>query len=147
MSLTKLLMQIKSDTNIWRSELHGISHWNRVLENGLRIGDKNGANLKVVQYFSYLHDSCRENENEDPLHGPRAAAYARQHRNLIDLEDSQFKYLVIACSGHTYALPNCKAGMNPTLAACWDADRLDLPRVGIMPDPNYLFSDSAKRSI
>ena len=28
---------------------------------------------------------------------------------------------------------------DPTVGACWDADRLDLPRVGIQPDP-ALFS-------
>jgi uncharacterized protein len=147
MPITTLLTQIKRDTNIWRSEIHGVSHWVRVMENGLRIGRENGANLEVVKYFSYLHDCSRLNEGEDPLHGPRAAAYARHHRQLINLDETQFRVLVIACSGHTFAMPNCKAGSNPTLAACWDGDRLDLPRVGLKPDPSYLFSDMGKRSI
>jgi uncharacterized protein len=117
------------------------------MRNGRRIGEKNGANLDVVKYFAYLHDCCRKSEGTDPCHGPRAAAYARRHRNLIDLDDSEFKTLIIACSGHTYAQPSCKAGSNPTLAACWDADRLDLPRVGVMPDPAYLFTNIAKTLI
>tara|TARA_B100000315_G_scaffold79959_1_gene73252 strand:- start:616 stop:768 length:153 start_codon:yes stop_codon:yes gene_type:complete len=32
-----------------------------------------------------------------------------------------------------------------TIATCWDADRLDLGRVGADPNPKYLFSDEAKR--
>ena len=28
---------------------------------------------------------------------------------------------------------------------CWDADRLDLGRVGIIPDSKYLFNAEAKR--
>jgi len=27
---------------------------------------------------------------------------------------------------------------DPTVQACWDADRLDLGRIGDRPDPNYL---------
>jgi len=34
--------------------------------------------------------------------------------------------------------------VNATVATCWDADRLDLGRVGIKPDARYLFSDEAK---
>jgi uncharacterized protein len=31
------------------------------------------------------------------------------------------------------------------VATCWDADRLDIGRVGIVPNSKYLFSDEAKR--
>lgn len=31
-----------------------------------------------------------------------------------------------------------------TIVCCWNADRLDLPRVGINPHPNYLGTDAAK---
>ena len=34
---------------------------------------------------------------------------------------------------------------DPTVGACWDADRLDLPRVGITPRPE-LFSTEAARN-
>jgi uncharacterized protein len=32
-----------------------------------------------------------------------------------------------------------------TVQACWDADRLDLGRVGVKPDPRYLCTSYAKR--
>jgi uncharacterized protein len=32
----------------------------------------------------------------------------------------------------------------PALRACWDADRLDLGRVGIRPDPAYLCTNPAR---
>jgi hypothetical protein len=41
-------------------------------------------------------------------------------------------------------LPDGKAGVNKTLAACWDGDRLDIDRVGIEIDAKYLFSSFAK---
>jgi uncharacterized protein len=144
MSLIRLLRQIKNDSDMWQSEAHGITHWDRVMENALMIGIENGADLKIVEYFAYLHDCCRENEWDDPQHGPRAAAFAKRKRDLFDLNDIQFKLLIRACSGHTHAHPNGRAGLDPTLAACWDGDRLDLGRVGITPDPNRLFSDQGK---
>jgi uncharacterized protein len=33
---------------------------------------------------------------------------------------------------------------DPTLQACWDADRLDLGRVGITPKPHRLCTDAAR---
>jgi len=144
MSVAKLLTQIKNDSDIWLSPIHGINHWDRVMDNALMVGKKNGADLKVIEYFAYLHDSCRVNDGHDPKHGPRAAAYAKKHREIFKLSDQQFKVLTAAVSGHTHAFPSGKAGNNPTLAACWDGDRLDLPRVEITPDPNLLFSDWGK---
>jgi uncharacterized protein len=32
---------------------------------------------------------------------------------------------------------------DPTVGACWDADRLDLPRVGTKVDPAFLSTDEA----
>ena len=144
MSVAKLLTQIKNDSDIWLSPIHGINHWDRVMDNALMVGETNGADLKVIEYFAYLHDSCRVNDGRDPEHGPRAAAYAKNHREIFELNDQQFKVLTAAVSGHTHASPCGKAGNNPTLAACWDGDRLDLPRVEITPDPNLLFSDWGK---
>ena len=144
MSVASLLTQIKNDSDIWLSPIHGINHWDRVMDNALMVGETNGADLKVIEYFAYLHDCCRFNDGHDSEHGPRAAAYAKNHRRMFELSDQQFKVLTAAVSGHTHAYPSGKAGHNPTLAACWDGDRLDLPRVEITPDPNLLFSNWGK---
>jgi uncharacterized protein len=45
-----------------------------------------------------------------------------------------------ACRLHTSAH---RTG-NPTIDACFDADRLDLGRVGITPDPNKMATEKGK---
>jgi uncharacterized protein len=120
---------------------HGVSHWARVLENGLRLAEETGANIQVVQLFAVLHDSRRINEGLDPKHGPRAAAFAKELRGrLIDLPDRAFTVLRRACAGHTHE----RTHPDVTIQTCWDADRLDLGRVGITPDPHYLCTDAAR---
>ena len=113
-------------------------------ENGHLLADVTGADKEVISYFAYLHDCQRWNEFDDPEHGPRAAKYSTKHRKLIHLNNDQLDLLLRACSGHTHAMPHGKAGVNKTLAACWDADRLDIGRVGLEVDRDYLFSGFAK---
>jgi uncharacterized protein len=121
---------------------HGIAHWARVLENGLRLAQETGANVVVVSLFAVLHDSQRVNEVTDPDHGSRAAAFALDLRGLLfDLPDHEFRLLHRACAGHTYE----RTHPNVTIQTCWDADRLDLGRVGITPHPSRLCTDAAKR--
>jgi uncharacterized protein len=121
---------------------HGIAHWARVLENGLRLAEETGANVEVVRLFSLLHDSRRINELAAPGHGPRAAEFARSLRGrLFDLGDDDFVLLHRACAGHTH----CVTDPDVTVRTCWDADRLDLGRVGVTPDPILLCTDVARR--
>jgi uncharacterized protein len=121
---------------------HGIAHWARVLENGLRLAEETGANIEVVELFAILHDSQRVNEGGDPKHGPRAAAFALEVRGLLfDLPDHEFRLLHRACAGHTHE----RTHSDVTIQTCWDADRLDLGRVGITPHPSHLCTDAAKR--
>ena len=147
MKIENLLDQIKCETDIWKSPIHGLDHWNRVKENGLMVATNNGGDMQVVCYFAILHDCQRLNEFEDPGHGPLAAIYAKKNRKNIDLDDAQFNLLEIACSQHTYAHPSEHNQINSTLAACWDGDRLDIGRVGIKVDADYLFSRFAKELI
>lgn len=121
---------------------HGIAHWARVLENGMRLASETGAKIEVVQLFAILHDSQRVNEFTDPDHGPRAAAYAQEVRGLLfDLPDDEFRLLHRACAGHTHE----RTHPDVTIQTCWDADRLDLGRVGITPHPSRLCTAVAKR--
>jgi uncharacterized protein len=121
---------------------HGVAHWARVLENGLLLAGETAADIEVVQLFAILHDSQRLNEHSDPNHGPRAAAYAMELRGLLfDLPNAAFRLLHRACAGHTHE----RTHPNITIQTCWDADRLDLGRVGITPAPDRLCTDVAKR--
>ena len=50
--------------------LHGLPHWERVLQNGLRLAEHTGADSTVITLFALFHDACRENEWKDKNHGP-----------------------------------------------------------------------------
>ena len=114
---------------------HGPDHWKRVENNGLLLATISGADVKVVRLFALLHDSKRENEFSDPDHGRRGAAYARELRGTyFQTTDEQFDLLEFACAWHTDTTHNS----NPTIGTCWDADRLDLGRVGIIPQEKYM---------
>ena len=121
---------------------HGIAHWARVYENGMRLAGETGANPEVVSLFAVLHDSRRINEHTDPDHGPRAAELATSLRGrLFDLADHEFGLLHRACHGHTHE----RTHPDVTVQTCWDADRLDLGRVGITPHPRRLCTEVARR--
>ena len=81
---------------------HGKDHWLRVLHNAREIAAETGANLRVLELFAVLHDSQRQNENHDPEHGHRAAAYAVELKGIwFDLADDEMKLLVEACHYHS----------------------------------------------
>jgi uncharacterized protein len=121
---------------------HGVIHWARVLENGLRIAEDNGADVEVVTLFALFHDCRRESECWDKGHGHRGADFAATLRgNLIHLEADRFELLYEACRLHTDGLVQG----DPTLLACWDADRLDLGRVGVTPDPKRLGTKAGRK--
>ena len=123
------------------SPIHGVKHWKTVERNARYLAGFNNADTEVLSYFAYFYDCMRENEHIDRGHGPRAASFAKKHRDLIPLNDIQFKQLTDACKGHTYGKrPDCI-----TINTCWDSDRLDLLRVGIMPDADRLHNEEAKR--
>jgi uncharacterized protein len=120
---------------------HGVVHWARVLENGQRLAAMTGAKIEVVTLFALFHDSRRVNEFTDFGHGYRGAKYARSLRGtLIHLDDADFELLFEACRLHTDGLTEGDI----TLQACWDADRLDLGRVGTTPEPALLCTDAAR---
>jgi uncharacterized protein len=121
--------------------LHGLAHWERVRQNGLYLARITGANVQVVELFALLHDCKRLSDRRDPDHGARAAEYARTLRgSWILLPDEDFELLYHACRYHTDGLTQADV----TVQTCWDADRLDLGRIGIRPDPTFLCTAAAK---
>lgn len=121
---------------------HGVAHWARVTENGLRLAEETGAHVGVLRLFAVFHDSKRVNEGTDPDHGQRGADFAAELRGRIfDLPDHEFNLLYLACAGHTHQ----RTHPDITIQTCWDSDRLDLGRVGIMPHPSRLCTEVAKR--
>ncbi|CAN7783271.1 hypothetical protein LJR175_008308 [Variovorax sp. LjRoot175] len=122
---------------------HGPDHWARVSQHALAVSRSLGIDPLVPYIFGLVHDSQREDDGLDPEHGPRAAAFVRERREQLFgfLPDAAIEALAVACERHSEGETDGEAW----LRACWDADRLDLGRVGITPDPDYLCTEYAKR--
>ena len=137
----RLIEAIRDHYALEWSGIHGASHWSRVRLNGLELARHTGADTTVVELFAFLHDSCRHNEGRDPMHGARAADFiSRLQGEVFELSAQQLSWLMDACAGHTGG----EVARNPTIATCWDADRLDLWRIGVQPDPAQLLTAAAK---
>ncbi len=120
---------------------HGRDHWQRVFENGMRLARRTCADTEVVALFALMHDLGRQNEGIDSEHGARSAEIAKQLRSGHSfLDDAQFQFLYQACAQHNLGYTQA----NITIQTCWDADRLDLGRIGMMPKPQFLCTDAAK---
>src|SRR5512134_2068752 len=126
-----LIARLRGDFALdWRG-IHGAPHWARVRRNGLVLAEKTGASRSVVALFAFLHDSCRLNDGRDPRHGQRAGDLALRLRGdgLFSLSDDEAELLALACRHHSDGLRDADV----TVQTCWDADRLDLGRVGKRP--------------
>jgi uncharacterized protein len=123
------------------NSIHGPSHWQRVDTFGIDIAESNGADLIVVRLFALLHDSCRQDDGEDLDHGPRAAEMLdRIVPSIFSLDGGRFDLLKEAISLHTSGLTT----EDLTIGTCWDADRLDIGRVGMIPSARYMSTEAGK---
>lgn len=137
----ELIALVRSEFALSWNGIHGVSHWARVRDNGLRLAKLTGANLQIVELFAFLHDAKRINDGQDPGHGKRAAEFTRSLQgSLITLPVGDMELLTFACEHHTAGLTEADI----TVQTCWDADRLDLGRIGIKPHPHYLCTSAAQ---
>ena len=138
--LSLAMSQFKLDIDT----VHGIKHWRRVGEIGNYLAKQTGADIEVVNLFAYLHDSKREDEGGDLKHGKRASVFIKElyEKKSFHVSNSQLDKLLFACEHHSNS--NIKSE-DITIQTCWDADRLDLWRIGIMPDKHFLNTDFAKQ--
>ena len=140
-NLEAVWSRVLKDTSVTHVSIHGPCHWARVERNGLYVAQQTGANQMIVQLFAVFHDCMRQNEYIDPGHGRRGAEYAVQIKDeLINIHSDDFDKFYYACEWHTDQI----ATDDVTIAACWDADRLDLGRVGFILDPRYMNSKPAQ---
>lgn len=125
------------------SELHGLEHWKQVDWNGLLLATETGADIMVVRLFALFHDSKRADDGYDEEHGPRGAEFAREcfKERRLGITREQFDKLYHACKYHT---TEHRSG-DATIDTCYDADRLDLGRVGIKLDPMKMATDFGAR--
>ncbi len=124
------------------STLHGPRHWRAVARVGIALAQRTAAaDLELIVLFGLLHDSQRWHDGHDPEHGPRAAALAQAlaAEGILALGPDRLDTLCLACSEHADGLTSD----DPTIGACWDADRLNLWRVGITPAHRLLSTVAA----
>ena len=127
----------------YRDGIHGVGHWSRVWHHGRRLAAELEVNPAILAWFAYLHDSQRWNDGHDPRHGDRAADCAtllRREGVLNELAPREFEHLCEAMRLHS----DGHVEGEPAIQACWDADRLDLARVGIRPLPELLCTPEAR---
>lgn len=150
MTFDYIITKVKIDLN----GVHGFDHWRSIY----RIGNElyPDADKKVLFYFSVFHDLFRENDYHDPEHGERAADFVESiylHEKVISKKGTklakQMLLLQFAIKNHDLNPKQYSKIKNPiktdkTVRVCIDADRLDLGRVGVQPDEQYLLTEEAK---
>ena len=150
-----LVEKLIKDFALEHNGFHGKPHWDQVLVNAEEIADKMAArdkyvNTKILFAFAMIHDSQRFDEDEDIYHGTRAANWIGAHRTAVqdyfELDRVETNTLRFAVALHSDGLITAdEHGLyKNTIEACWDADRLDLPRVGVEVDPARLCTDEAR---
>lgn len=119
------------------SRIHGLNHWRRVEAFGLLMAEVcPEADKEVISWFAYTHDSMRTDDGCCTEHGPNAAELINKVRDsyMSELSDKQIQKLRTACYHHTFE----KNAEDITVDICFDADRLDLLRCGLTPDPQMM---------
>lgn len=146
MILPALREHVRRIAPLSNSQIHGEKHWDAVARNGRRLM-RGGcpANPRVVELFALLHDAGRADEDEDPEHALRAAGLIVEldRQRWFTLTARELQLLTFATRWHDRGYKTS----HPTIGACWDADRLDLPRVGIDPAVEFLSTPEAVRLI
>lgn len=141
-NLDEIWQAVTARFRLGPDSMHGPTHWRRVEKFGIRLAQATeGADLLVVRLFAVFHDSRRINEFKDPDHGPEAEKFVlRKQGDWFTLTETQLNALCLACRDHAEGY----VSTNPTIGCCWDADRLDLPRVGIPPHRDLMSTPTGK---
>ncbi|MBO7104100.1 MAG: hypothetical protein J6W22_01270 [Fibrobacter sp.] len=124
------------ENRVFDSNIHGLAHWRQVEFNGVSLAKVTHADITVVRLFALFHDSKREDDGYDGEHGERGAEFAKQcfEEKLLDITQEQFEKLYHACKFHTKE----RSTGDATIDTCYDADRLDLGRVGFELNPHKM---------
>lgn len=140
LALVRPQFQLQVDKGV-----HGLPHWSRVWLHGRAIAHEMELNPCVLAWFAFLHNSQRLNDGHDPMHGQRAVEFAfdlRRQGHVGELSMREFECLCEAMRLHSTGITQGDA----LLQACWDADRLDLGRVGVQPMTHRMSTAAARNA-
>jgi uncharacterized protein len=127
------------------SIIHGERHWQCVAYIGLQLAKAvSSCDPLLVLIFSIIHDSMRLSDGSDRDH-PRKACLLIEGMNhsQFSLSSHQMNILRKAVLYHS----DGNISPDPTIGVCWDSDRLDLWRCGVIPEEEFLSTSAAKRLI
>jgi len=169
------LAQFACEGPLVDSELHGYKHWMSVYRNAVMVAEVAGLHTfspyaaevspdldftAVAILFALFHDCRRNDDGHDVTHGAFGAHALLSYVNSGKLEfTDEVMAAVMACSAHTVVeTPASDLGFtgtewldNPLITAavgmCLDADRIDLRRLGIEPNPRFLYHKAATLSV
>lgn len=140
------------------SQLHGVTHWTRVHRYGLLLADSlklSEEERLAIALFGWTHDLARTDDNGGNQHSIDGAKYIQYvtDRLFSDFPETTLDVVTTAIRYHSdgmnaeealYELPivdnstwSRESTLN-TIGCCWDADRLDLLRLGIVPDESMM---------
>jgi uncharacterized protein len=114
--------------------IHGFEHWEEVEKNAIMLANQPGVDLTVVRLFAYIHDCRRQDDHIDPEHGQRSAQFVlelKQSGELDFLNEEQVNTLWFACKNHNDGV----VSDDVTIGTCFDSDRIELIRCGMIPRP------------
>lgn len=134
---TALHEEAVSGSALASSPDHGEAHWRAVAAVGQRLARFcRGTDPAFLLAFGMLHDCRRVNEDRDPDHGARAADLALASLPLRDiLRWDDIQRLAYACLWHEKGMVEED---DHDIGACWDSDRYNLLRFGIIPERGLL---------
>lgn len=139
------------------SLIHGPAHWSRVRRFGALLAEKEQlpvAARACVEIFALLHDLAREDDGGGNQHAIDGSSYMDEVMPCVfgQLSLDQIETVRVAIRYHSDGMVARQANekglfdeldwprdlLTRTVGCCWDADRLDLPRVGIHPVPELM---------
>ena len=137
------LLDYAFEQRLYDSEYHGLAHWGQVEFNGILLAPKTGADITVVRLFALFHDCRRMDDAHDAEHGPRAEEFIRKciAEKRFELDEERLEKLCSACRLHTRE----RQTGDITIDTCFDADRLDLGRVGIRPMEEKMATEAGRK--
>jgi uncharacterized protein len=151
--LDRLVDAVEARSTHLGSKIHGVDHWRAVGATAASLADVYDMTAadadaarpdrELLLLFALLHDSQRVDDGRDLEHGPRAAAFFDELRGsgALTLDDARADVLREAIHDHTGGT----VSEQPTIAVCWDADRLLIHRVGFTPKAKFCSTLEARR--
>lgn len=118
------------------SQIHGYEHARRVGLFAEMLARTYGADPLFAVVAAYCHDCGRLNDGEDPEHGKRSWQRCADSVSRL-FTGAPLDQLRVAIEEHPLGMTSDV----PLIAALWDADRVDLMRLGYKLESRF-FSDS-----